>query len=277
MRKSGNLVFFVMALCLFFAFTVVMVEAAPKSKEICNNKSDDDGDGLIDCADPDCQNKPACSCAPSENPEVSCSDGLDNDCDGRIDGDDSDCGSGEPTTTRYLLTLEAGAMAEKEDVLVAVCGKRTLPAGCLDGDFNAWFGMNEDYTPCAEYGFVLQGPDLELGTEDDIVIDSCIAGPNRSGLNFYFDRIGGEVVGFQLWIRDIDWKPYFTDAGIPLGGGETGDCDEFWLHMNAQSIPVYSQKGKKHVGWVSLGSLHFKTDPTPEDPYDCEVDTCRCP
>jgi hypothetical protein len=30
-------------------------------------------------------------CIPTENPEVSCSDGLDNDCDGFIDLADSDC------------------------------------------------------------------------------------------------------------------------------------------------------------------------------------------
>ncbi len=36
-------------------------------------------------------------CTPTENPEVSCSDGLDNDCDGLTDGADSDCqgGTGE--------------------------------------------------------------------------------------------------------------------------------------------------------------------------------------
>ena len=32
-------------------------------------------------------------CTPTESPEVSCSDGLDNDCDGLIDGADPDCGS----------------------------------------------------------------------------------------------------------------------------------------------------------------------------------------
>lgn len=30
-------------------------------------------------------------CTPTENPEVSCSDGVDNDCDGLIDGNDPDC------------------------------------------------------------------------------------------------------------------------------------------------------------------------------------------
>lgn len=49
--------------------------------EICNNGVDDDGDGLIDSADPDCS-------APTE--EI-CDNGIDDDDDGLIDGNDPDC------------------------------------------------------------------------------------------------------------------------------------------------------------------------------------------
>ena len=51
----------------------------PPSQEICNNGLDDDGDGKIDSADPDCQ-----------TPEV-CNDNIDNDGDGKIDSADPDC------------------------------------------------------------------------------------------------------------------------------------------------------------------------------------------
>lgn len=50
----------------------------------CGNGSDDDGDTLIDCEDPDCVRAPEC-------PEIACSDGLDNDLDGLIDCLDPDC------------------------------------------------------------------------------------------------------------------------------------------------------------------------------------------
>jgi hypothetical protein len=49
--------------------------------EICDNSVDDDGDGLADCADPDCLNWRA---------EV-CSNGIDDDCDGYADCTDSNC------------------------------------------------------------------------------------------------------------------------------------------------------------------------------------------
>jgi len=53
----------------------------------CTNGADDDGDGPVDCADPDCQQDPDC------HPEVelACADGLDNDRDGLFDCDDPDC------------------------------------------------------------------------------------------------------------------------------------------------------------------------------------------
>ncbi len=55
----------------------------------CANGVDDDGDGLIDCADPDCTGDPACGmCLPRE---VNCTDGRDEDCDGLVDCADPDC------------------------------------------------------------------------------------------------------------------------------------------------------------------------------------------
>ncbi len=59
--------------------------------EVCNNGVDDDGDGAIDCADPDCVADPACVGSPIEN----CSNGVDDDGDGAIDCADPDC-AGDP-------------------------------------------------------------------------------------------------------------------------------------------------------------------------------------
>ena len=52
--------------------------------EQCTNEIDDDGDGLIDCDDPDCANDPACQIE-------DCVNGFDDDGDGLIDCDDDDC------------------------------------------------------------------------------------------------------------------------------------------------------------------------------------------
>jgi fibronectin type III domain protein len=51
--------------------------------EVCDNGTDDDCDGLVDSADPDC----ACATPYAEQ----CSNGVDDDCDGLIDYSDPDC------------------------------------------------------------------------------------------------------------------------------------------------------------------------------------------
>ncbi len=57
------------------------------AQEICANGLDDDGDGLIDCFDPNCYTNPVCA----NNTETLCADGVDNDSDGYTDCLDSDC------------------------------------------------------------------------------------------------------------------------------------------------------------------------------------------
>ena len=65
------------------------------NKEICGNQIDDDGDGLTDCADPDCKNDPSCA----GTPEV-CTNGFDDDGDGFVDCQDTDCKNHPSCTTK---------------------------------------------------------------------------------------------------------------------------------------------------------------------------------
>ncbi len=67
--------------------------------EICSDGIDNDGDGLIDCLDPDCCSDPACPAYASNegaNGGVCCANSLDDDGDGLIDGEDPDCGGPPP-------------------------------------------------------------------------------------------------------------------------------------------------------------------------------------
>jgi hypothetical protein len=76
------------------AFTLRVAFGTPA--ENCANGRDDDLDGLVDCADPDCARAPGCGpCVPSgpENTPFACADGRDNDCDGFIDCADPECGA----------------------------------------------------------------------------------------------------------------------------------------------------------------------------------------
>jgi len=66
--------------------------AATASETECADRKDNDGDGLVDCADHDCSTAPTCKVGSGpENTNARCSDWFDNDGDGYIDCDDPDC------------------------------------------------------------------------------------------------------------------------------------------------------------------------------------------
>ncbi|HUQ06430.1 MAG TPA: hypothetical protein VM261_28195 [Kofleriaceae bacterium] len=54
----------------------------------CDDEIDNDGDGLVDNADPACQ---AGGTRESDDPPAQCGDGIDNDADGHTDSDDPGC------------------------------------------------------------------------------------------------------------------------------------------------------------------------------------------
>ena len=66
------------------SFTVLF-QAIAKEYD-CADGLDNENDGLIDCADPDCANNPAC-----ELPDEVCTSAIDEDQDGKVSCADSDC------------------------------------------------------------------------------------------------------------------------------------------------------------------------------------------
>jgi hypothetical protein len=75
-----------------FLLAVLLAPAAYAAETQCQNRADDDGDGVVDCADADCFS--AKECQPGggeENTDLACSDFVDNDNDTLIDCDDPDC------------------------------------------------------------------------------------------------------------------------------------------------------------------------------------------
>ncbi len=65
----------------------VQFALATNPVEKCGDGLDNDGNGLIDCDDPECLEAGACLAAPAER----CADGIDNDGNGLADCDDPDC------------------------------------------------------------------------------------------------------------------------------------------------------------------------------------------
>lgn len=91
------------------------VETEPDPGEVCGDKLDNDGDGKIDCADPDCNCSTPVYSAPGPDagtpndsgpkPDVlskeNCTDNVDNDGDGLTDCADSDC-AGQCSAPAYM-------------------------------------------------------------------------------------------------------------------------------------------------------------------------------
>ena len=66
---------------------------AAVGESVCDNDFDDDGDSLIDCADPNCHGSQGTEGTCEYGTETTCNDLFDNDADGYTDEGDSDCGA----------------------------------------------------------------------------------------------------------------------------------------------------------------------------------------
>ena len=83
---------------------VVLGSPSARAQEVCGSGLDDDGDGFIDCSDPDCDHSPLCSQGwVPENTPVLCRNGQDDDGDGDTDCDDAECAAA------YDFCVDGGA------------------------------------------------------------------------------------------------------------------------------------------------------------------------
>jgi hypothetical protein len=102
--------------------------ATPAARETsCAGRVDEDGDGLVDCADSDCFRDPVCQAGGAgENTNERCSDWIDNDADGMIDCDDQDCMG--PGVTRCRGSWQSsGASQASGNPSVAAGANEELP------------------------------------------------------------------------------------------------------------------------------------------------------
>ncbi len=72
--------------------------------EQCSDGIDNDGDGLVDCADPDCANAPEC------RPHEICGNCIDDDGDGLVDYEDADCCRQAGALVIERMTLEPAGL-----------------------------------------------------------------------------------------------------------------------------------------------------------------------
>src|SRR5688572_12450004 len=85
-RQKTSLMTSLRKICLFSLFSVLSFGAFAQTTEVlCNDGIDNDGDGIIDCADSNCV------FAANIEKGCRCYDNLDNDGDTKLDKADPDC------------------------------------------------------------------------------------------------------------------------------------------------------------------------------------------
>ena len=108
----------------------VLAQQTPARETVCDDRKDDDGDTVVDCADADCYDAPVCKTAGGlENSDLLCSDFIDNDGDGAKDCDDADCLRPGLTacTGSWKGPLEGTGVAESASSGAAPGGAKALP------------------------------------------------------------------------------------------------------------------------------------------------------
>ena len=115
----------------------------PENSDIaCADLCDNDGDGGIDCADPDCMGVSVCMmCPPTPQPERSdaaCSDGCDTDGDGFTDCDDFSCH--EFASCGAVCSCESGedCLTRRPYAFAGDCGQRCRVGSDATGDMSSW-------------------------------------------------------------------------------------------------------------------------------------------
>ncbi|MEC9476537.1 MAG: hypothetical protein VX764_05805 [Planctomycetota bacterium] len=158
--------------------------AGSPNPENCSNGTDDDGDGQIDCEDPDCDLDPNCV-TPPEN----CSNGSDDDGDGLADCNDPDCAAdpncqAPPSGFTFIASDETANYSPDTGV----------------GNFNATVSVNEDASAAGypndtqgfSFGLSHSASLLAAGTFTESAILTALnsnQGPDFLDINTFSDGI----------------------------------------------------------------------------------------
>jgi hypothetical protein len=174
--------------------------------EICDDRIDNDGDGAIDCVDPDCEGNAACP------PEL-CGNCLDDDGDGAIDYEDADCCDDAANLDLRRLAVRTKPGAGKNRLRVKARYASRAPDGFDPG---------------------LLGTTLQLRDDDGMFFCQNIpfkSGPlwTRMGLFKFKDKTGTMAAGlrkarFKIH-RKTDGHVSFRTKGKKMGFREPAGSD----------------------------------------------------
>jgi hypothetical protein len=214
-------------------FTLELRLSACASTETwCADGADDDCDGLVDCADPDCH-----GLSPCEAVEAACGDGLDNDGDGLVDCDDPDCASALAESCADDLDNDCDGLVDCADPDCAgLWPCEAVEVTCDDGRDNDGDGLTDCAEPtCAGLTYCRDGGACQPWTA--IACGDSLAGSNvgeRARLSWYpcspYEESGAEAL-YRL-VPGTSGEVTVSLSGLQadldlliLGTGPSGACD----------------------------------------------------
>ncbi len=169
----------------------------------CANNVDDDGDGLVDCADADCFGDPNCL---GPQTEFSCTNGIDDDLDGDVDCDDADCLNDPACVTPGNEICNDGLDNDGDGFVDCDDSDCVLSPSCDSGD-----------GACCAPGNPTPGCDDELG-------EDCVCAADPFCCNVQWDAICADV--FVNVCNGSCSGNEICDNGLDDDGDNLVDCDD---------------------------------------------------
>lgn len=234
-------------------FLVVFISISAWSQEICDNGIDDDGDGLIDCLDPDCLSDPACPAF--AGPGGCLPIGYYPDITGTGGGFKE-----EGSTADVSIPLPAGATTNRVSLIIQGVEQAATPDGLTGSN-----DLNHNQEPLI-WGRVEM--DLDAGTSSGWVgfmrnnhesrRFSWVDQPLSSALTDTYTRVGhdfGEFPGFEFSFNnsptditigctetniDISYYAIFYGnfASQSLTHIQGADPSQYPVYFDAGTLPV---------------------------------------
>ena len=228
-------------LLLILAFFFTQLAFAQVTIENCKNGIDDDGDGLVDCADVfQCAGESDCA---FEDRNFNCADGFDNDGDGDIDCADSECDCTGVEICNNLLDDDGDGLVDCADTVgvshcidFVGCERECNNGVDDDGDgfFDYYDGDCVDH-PDNPNDYIVTKPDCEARPVDNIFnVNEAWRSPrntaNNRGIPIVADIDNDntpEVITFdQNTIRILNGKDGTVEASYTYPNDGSGDAFE---------------------------------------------------
>lgn len=242
-----------------------------ESGELCANRIDDDGDGLVDCDDVAlCAHASGCE----ETGALACADGRDNDRDGRIDCADEgcpSCGEDDPATCYdgldddgdgYVDARDPGCWPLRTPTLTRCASVAPISAvwsfggatGIVPGAGAAWYQGGDAYTYGDATGLIFYPlTDDGIGVLAPRSPFALRATHTHAEIEVTTDDTTGAV-----WLALVP-EPLAPVGARPVPGADTQDIAVI-VDYRAAELRVRAPGGTRSTAFSTIGRIRLAVD-----------------